>query len=262
MKSLSLKKGLGLLPAIRKFAVFDWILVVCMMSCAYLVRFSAFPDDFEAMTSADISGRLHTDTVTYLTVALFVYFVGGFTCAMAWSSYKCDHTLSKVLAAYFVCVSLSALTVSVIQRVVGRPLPDTIAACGGDGSFRQCANVLSPRALSAQFKSFPNPDSAEVSAAVTFLVLMLIELWPGKSMFSALATFFPVVFAAFVSGCAILDRRAHGDDVAVGLIIGAISGVISWNTFWNGRKQENTSIVNPLGTRTMSSADPFSPEFM
>ena len=254
MKPLTWKKGRSLLPVVRKFGVLDWLLVVCLTICAHVLRFSNLPADFSTSASSDLSSPVRTETLSYAMVAVFVYVLGSLACAFVWMTQRRDISLLRVLCAYFFAVSVTAFIGSVIQLVVGRPLPDTIAVCGGDGSFAQCAQVLSAAELRAQFKSFPNVEVAEASAAAAFLVLMLTEIWPGQSMFSALATFFPAVFALFVAGCAILDRRARPDDAVVGIFIGIISSWITWITFWDGFKQKNDSKSNPLGTRTMSAS--------
>ena len=254
MKPLTWKKGRSLLPVVRKFGVFDWLLVVCVTVCAHVLRFSNFPADFSGFACSDVSSPVRTETISYLMVAVFVYVLGSLACAFLWLTQRRDISLLRVLCAYFFAVSVTVFIGSVIQLVVGRPLPDTLAVCGGDGSFAQCAQVLSAGELRAQFKSFPNVEVAEASAAATFLVLMLTEVWPGQSMFSALATFFPAVFALFVAGCAILDRRARPDDAVIGIFIGTVASWITWITFWDAFKQNNDTKSNPLGTRTVTSS--------
>ena len=183
MKPLTWKKGRSLLPVVRKFGVLDWLLVVCVTICAHVLRFSNLPADFSTSASSDLSSPVRTETLSYAMVAVFVYVLGSLACAFVWMTQRRDISLLRVLCAYFFAVSVTAFIGSVIQLVVGRPLPDTIAVCGGDGSFAQCAQVLSAGELRAQLAVRPAEREGplrvlSIGSGVGYMEKILLEELP------------------------------------------------------------------------------------
>ena len=129
---------------------------------------------------------------------------------------------NKLLVAYYFAISCNMCLSGGLKRFVGRPRPDTMTICGGDGSFSRCKETMSGSSLSDQFFSFPSGHSAEAMASLFFLSMFISDVWPENSMLILVLRLFPISLALFIGASRIWDRKHHVDDVVAGLFLGAV----------------------------------------
>lgn len=218
----------------RKYGVFDWLAVITFLAIGLALEMQKFDSNFVPYITSDIDNPIHTSTIPYPYLCIFTFGVGAFIVLFIWILHRRDHTVSKILAAYFFALSFTIFVSSSLKRLVGRPRPDTMTVCGGDGSYRQCASVLEAHALADQFHSFPSGHAAEAMSVAIFISLLLCEVWESGAMYAAALKMAPIVWALFISASRIWDRAHHVDDVLVGLLIGAFIGFFSFRTFHIG----------------------------
>ena len=215
-----------------RIALVDWILAGVILALGLLVSYStAFPDDFEPFVSSDISQPLRTTTVPYTYLCILTFGFGGLVTAVVWTSFSGPQLLPKALAAFYFSLCLALSTCCVVKRLVLRPRPDTIAQCGGDGSYRQCSTALSGADLLDQFYSFPSGHAGESMSTGVFLALLLHHVWKSPTMIACVLKLLPVLASIAIGATRIIDRAHHADDVLVGWMIGAFAAFITFRTF-------------------------------
>ena len=207
--------------------------------------------------NSDINNPKHLSTVPYNYLCIFTYGIGALVTIFVWSLKCRDHTISQILSSYYFSLVFTIFLSSCIKHLVGRARPDTLAVCGGDGSYEQCSSVLSSHELSDQFHSFPSGHAAEAMSVAIFLTLLLTDIWPGSSMMSAIMKMAPSLWATFVSVSRIWDRAHHVDDVIAGVLLGAFVGYFTYRTFKIGIIEEQ-KIKKQNTTTTDVSASQFS----
>ena len=232
-----------------KYSIIDWILAIISYILGKTIENSSFDNSFNPFLNTEINYPLKTETISYNILVIFMYILGGFIVLGLWLLFRRDFTISKLLSSYYCSITFTLFVSSVIKKIVGRPRPDTIALCGGDGSYQQCATVLTSQLLADQFKSFPSGHSAESMASAIFISLLLSELWSSGSMFSAIMKIVPIFWSIFIGISRIWDHAHHIDDVLAGYLLGALIGSIVFHTFKVGmeigqRKNNNTTDVS------------------
>jgi len=243
-----------LIPILRKYAIIDWILALCVWIVGISIEYSSFPDNFVPYINSDISNPIKTSTIPYSLLCIFMYGVGTCIVLAIWLVYRRDVSVLKVLASYIFAINFTILLCSVFKRIVGRPRPDTLTLCGGDGSYKQCSTVLSAETLMNQFRSFPSGHAAESMASSVFITLLLSEIWSSGSMFSAMMKMIPVIWSIFVGISRIWDHAHHIDDVVAGYLLGLMVGCFTFKSLKVGIALEQKKTANP----TDASASQFS----
>ena len=215
----------------KKYSVFDWMMVVIFLAMGLSIEYSSFPPSFVSKVTSDISNPVKTQTVPYNYLCIFTFGIGALITICVWLLKCRDHTISKVLSAYYFSLCFTLFFNSILKHFIGRARPDTQTICGGDGSFEQCSAVLSGRALYDQFHSFPSGHSAESMSVGMFLTLLLSEMCPSSSMFAAAMKLAPTLWSILVGATRITDRCHHIDDVLAGLLVGGLIGFFTFKTF-------------------------------
>ena len=214
-----------------EYSIYDWIVVILVLLIGLKIDFSTFSDDFEPYFNTDINQPKRTTTIPYNYLCIITFGVGAFLVFVVWSSRKFDKSISSVLAAYYFTISFTIFVTCIIKKLVGRPRPDTVAVCGGQGSYHDCIKIVSKSRITDQFFSFPSGHAAEAMAPSMFMTLLFVEIWKSSSMISMSIKFLPIIFALIVSISRIIDRAHHVDDVVIGLFIGGLIGFITFLTF-------------------------------
>ena len=238
---------------VRKYAFFDWILLVLCVIATIVIEQIRFGADFEPYVTSDIGNPLKVITVSNAGLYCLTLLLGAFGVAGIWVTFALDPSLVRALCTYFFCIVFTHLVTSLLKFMVGRPRPDTIAFCGGDGSFGQCASLLTEADLNWQFRSFPSLHAALSMASAVFISLALCHVWRDGSMVTAMFKFCPIIFALIVGASRIWDRACHPDDVGVGFFLGALIAMATFRTFADGCEREPKKFQNPLGTDTSTS---------
>ena len=213
-------------------AILDWIAAAVVLGAGYAICYAfGFPDDFEPYITSDISNPARTSTIPYPHLCAITFGVGAVITAAIWVSFSGLPLLPKALAAYYFALCLSLAACCFVKRLVLRPRPDTIAQCGGDGSYRQCLAVLSGEDLVDQFYSFPSGHAGESMGAAVFLALLLNHVWQSPTMIACALKMLPVLASVFIGVTRFVDRAHHADDVLAGWIIGVVCGYVTYRTF-------------------------------
>lgn len=221
---------------VNKLSVLDWLMVLIVLVIGFVIEHKEFSDDFEPRYFSDIGNPKRTNTFpgSHLMVAIFV--VGGILLSVIWATVSPGWSILGTLAAYYFAIGLGVLISSAIKKLAGRPRPDTLAQCGGDGSYRKCSEVLEGWALIDQFQSYPSGHSSNSMAAGMFLTMILTTALPSLSMASVALKLLPFLASIFIGVSRILDRAHHVDDVLAGWLIGAVSGYVSFITLMRRAK--------------------------
>lgn len=216
---------------VKKWAILDWIIAAVFLGVGIYIEHVPFSDDFVAYVNSDINNPKRTDTVPYSRLCIFTFGIGALLTLFIWVLHRRDYTISAILSSYFFSISFTVFVSSTLKHLVGRPRPDTMQVCGGDGSYLQCSTVLSGIDLYEQFYSFPSGHAAESMAAAIFITNLITEIWPSGSMFAAMLKLSPIIWALFIGASRIWDRCHHVDDVIAGFLLGGIIGFFSFRTF-------------------------------
>ena len=224
-KTMSFFKNLG--SFISEYRIGDWFLAIILLVAGLGLNLAPLSSDFVEHINTDIGQSRHTDTISYWLV-----FIGELAIIPLLIFLICAFMVphvskNKLLAAYYFAIGANLVLSGGMKRFVGRPRPDTIAVCGGDGSYQKCKESLSKYQLADQFFSFPSGHSSEAMTALFFLSMFLSDVWPENSKFILVLRLFPMALAVFIGASRIWDRKHHVDDVVAGLFIGAvISGFV------------------------------------
>ncbi|KAH0803582.1 PAP2 superfamily protein [Histomonas meleagridis] len=209
---------------LKRFAILDWLVVIILLVLGVFAKRARFPSDFIPYLNTDIDEPTKTTTVSKIVLYPTIV-VGGIIVLISFGIFKRE-LLSQILASYSFSIVFTLLVVSLLQRMIGRPRPDTKSYCGA--TFLECSFNLNEKQLNEQFKSFPSLESALSMASGIFISFFIIESWKKFSVFQALISLLPVFLAIFYGACEIWDRNSHIDDVVTGYFIG---GIISIFTF-------------------------------
>lgn len=213
-------------------ALVDWIVTAIVLGAGYGICYAyGFPDDFEPYVASDIANPARTTTIPYNYLCAITFGAGAVITAAIWLSFSGLPLLPKALAAYYFALCLSLSSCCFVKRLVLRARPDTIAQCGGDGSYRQCLAVLSGEDLVDQFYSFPSGHACESMGAALFVSLLLNHVWQSPTMIACVLKLLPVLASVFIGVTRFIDRAHHADDVLVGWILGAFCGYVTFRTF-------------------------------
>lgn len=235
------------------FAIWDWLAVFITLGLGLGIGYFSFPDDYEAFISSDINNPLRTSTVPYPYLCSITFGVGAIATLALWMMHQPKLNSIRVLASYYFSITFTIFISCGIKRLVGRPRPDTLTLCGGDGSYKSCKQVLSKVSLSDQFQSFPSGHAAESMACAMFISLLLNEIWNFNNMFGALLKFSPICLSLFVGVSRIWDRAHHVEDVVAGFLIGGIIAYYTFSSMIKGIKEENNKKDDPLKNDTSAS---------
>ncbi|OHT11086.1 PAP2 superfamily protein [Tritrichomonas foetus] len=221
-----------LIQLLKKYAFLDWVAVAVVLATGLTIDFSPYPRDFRANIISDIDQPLRTSTIPYNYLCIITFGIGGVVAAFIWLNHHgLDSSLSKCLAAYYFSICFTILISCFLKKVIARPRPDTLARCGGDGSFYQCTQNLPADLVADQFYSFPSGHAAEIMAPAVFLSFLIAELFRSSQIVFTFFRILPIVLAIFASASRIWDRAHHVDDVVMGMFLGAIVGFLTFHTF-------------------------------
>lgn len=237
---------------LRNVVLIDWVVIIVLVLCTVFVSMSAFPVDFVAYISSDISNPVKVESVPGYFLYLWVYLIGTLITGVIWVVIKSKVHLAKVISAYLFSIACAHLVTAALQRFVGRPRPDSIAFCGGSGTFSQCRRARSISEANYQFRSFPSEHASLSMSAGIFLTILLSEIWPCDSMLAALINMCPILQALVICGARICDRANHVDDVVAGIFIGSVISIISVKNFIGGLKAEEKKLDSALNTESMA----------
>ena len=226
--------------AFSKYKIGDLIIVILVLIGAFICKFLPINENESTYIYSDIDWQIKSNTIPYGILCICTFGIGSLIVILIWGTIKFDPSIFSVLYSYLLSIALSSLLCGILGKIVVRPKPDTIAYCGGDGSLKACSEVLTPTLLADQFSSFPSAHAAEATASGVFIMMLIGFIWHSDSMFMALIKLIPLSFALLVSASRIWDRQNHIDDVAVGILIGAMMGYTCFQTFKRDQKQSRT----------------------
>jgi diacylglycerol diphosphate phosphatase/phosphatidate phosphatase len=215
----------------KEYRILDWLIVFVLLIVGLILELLPFSDDFEECFRTDISEPLHSDTITYWIVFTGEFLVIPMLILLLVLFVVPSFSKNKVLCAYFCTIGINLSISNGLKRFVARPRPDTIAVCGGDGSYQRCKQVLSGLKLTHQFFSFPSEHASESMAALCFFSLFLSDVWTSKSIVILALRLFPISLSLLIGASRIWDRRHHTDDVVAGYIIGAVTAMFVYNVY-------------------------------
>ncbi|EAY05104.1 PAP2 superfamily protein [Trichomonas vaginalis G3] len=237
---------------LSQYAIIDWIVNILLLVPAYILKYTTFGENFTPFITSDIDNPISTNSLTYGILCIVIFGVGSLIVILLWLLIYYDVNVIKATASYIFSIASAMLVCAAIGKIVGRPRPDTIAICGGDGSYLTCTGFLDQKQLASQFSSFPATEAAEAMAAAIFLCLYIGELIPYYNNVTSLLMASPIFFAIFVVAACIWDRRNHIDDAVCAMIIGAVMGLISFHTFKKVIKQKKIELRPAAVTETSS----------
>ena len=241
---------------ISKFRIFDFILILLVLSGALLCRYLPIDINHPQYIFSDIDYQEATETIPYGFLCIATYGIGSLLVFSLWTTLSFDVSIFSALFSYLFSICLTSFLTALISRFVARPKPDTLAVCGGDGSISSCASILTPSLLTQQFQSFPSYHASESMASAVFIAMLVGEMWNSSSLFVALMKLIPICFAMFVSVSRLWDRQAHVEDVAAGILIGSIISYICFLTFKRGQKLSRKVNNAPAITETSALPQP------
>lgn len=221
----------------KEYRIIDWIVVVVLLVTGLILELVPFPDNFEEYFNTDINQPRHSDTISYWIIFTGEFFVIPFLMFLMVLFVFPDFSKNRILCAYFCSIGINFVVSNGLKRFVARPRPDTIAVCGGDGSYQRCKQVLSGLELTHQFFSFPSAHASESMAALCFFSMFLSDVWTSKSLIMLVFRLFPICLSLLIGASRIWDRRHHADDVVAGLLIGAVSAVFVYRIYRQKPKQ-------------------------
>ncbi|OHS97736.1 PAP2 superfamily protein [Tritrichomonas foetus] len=219
------------LSAFQQFCILDFIVVALCFGSAFYVHNIDHPANFVPFLLSDIDNQLSEEIISDVYIVASTALVGAIVSCCLWITKKVDLSILKVLSSYLFAVAFTDLITAVLQYIVGRPRPDTLALCG---SLEECSNVLNPEKMRYQFRSLPSGNSAQSMAGSIFTTFLLCNIWESSSLFSTIFKFSPICFSLFIGSLEITNRTNHVDDVVMGYFIGALVGFITFSTFKSG----------------------------
>ena len=237
---------------LTKFAIIDFIIDGILIGSACAIKYSFFSDNFVPFISTDIENSLSTETFSYWSLCIVTFGVGLAIVVGFWLITYFDSGCFRAAASYIFSIGAAMLICSALAKFIGRPRPDTLTLCGGDGSYKTCQSILGKSDLAMQFASFPCTEAAEAMAAAIFISLYLSELITSYNNFTSLITSIPIFAAFFVASACIWDRKNHVDDVVAGLVVGALSGLVAFRTFKKSLKEKKLERRPGAQTETSS----------
>ena len=236
----------------RKFCILDFILAAVFLVISEVVQATNRHEAFIPSVTSDISEKLHSTTIHPVFHYLFLYAICPLVIVFSFTALIIDNSVFRGISAYLFSVCFSSALTAISSYFVGRPRPDTLAVCGGLGSFQECAQVLTEKKLIWQFNSFPSIRVTEMTSACAFLSLLFADFNHNQTHISTAIKLLPICLAAFVAACEILDRRAHVDDAVVGAFIGGIIAAFSYNSFKVGITKSPTNELSRLKSQSDS----------
>lgn len=221
---------------LKEYQLFDWILIIFINVAGFVSIGIKFNKDFNEYIDIDITEERKMSTIPYIIILIVEY--AAVPLLMFLIIVFVSQTISarKTLTAYYFTIGLNLLVTNSLARFIGRPRPDTIAICGGDGSFQRCLNVLSSAELRTQFTSYPSVHTAEAMASLLFLSLFFSDLWPRFNMLILVLRLFPIFLAFLIGATRIWDRNSHVDDVVAGLVISSILCITVYTVYKKGQR--------------------------
>ncbi|EAX99767.1 PAP2 superfamily protein [Trichomonas vaginalis G3] len=221
---------------LKEYNVLDWMLIIGINVAGFIALGIKFDKDFNEFLDIDIDQERKTATIPYIIILVVEY--GAVPILMLLIIIFVSQTISirKTLTAYYFAIGLNLLISNSLARFIGRPRPDTIAICGGDGSFQRCYNVLSATELRTQFTSFPSVHTSEAMTSLLFLSFFFSDLWSQFHMGILVLRLFPVCLAFLVGATRIWDRNSHVDDVLAGLFIGGVLCTTVYTVYRKGQR--------------------------
>lgn len=212
---------------LNTYCIIDILIIIIYDILIVVIHNSSLPDNFVPYITDDINNPLRdgNNSDTWALILLFAFLL---VIVVIWSTNRFDITILKIVTSYLSAVSLSCLISMILQRIILRPRPDTIAQCG---KIEDCISVLSKRDYIEQFTSLPSKASAYTMASGIFTSLFFEDIWISSSLISVLFKFLPMCIPLIVGSDEITRRFSRIDDVLMGYFIGLIVGYITYKSF-------------------------------
>lgn len=212
---------------LNMYCIIDITIIIIYDVLAYFIHNMNMPDNFYPYITDDINNPLRNGNSSD-NWAIILVFVFLLIIATIWISNRFDLTILKLITSYLSAISLTCLISVVLQRLIARPRPDTIAKCG---KIENCKSVLSKSDYIDQFMSLPSCSSAYTMTGGIFTSLFFEDIWTSSSMFSVFFKFMPICVPLIVGSDEITRRYSRIDDVIMGYVIGLIVGYITYKSF-------------------------------
>lgn len=209
------------------YCIIEFLVSTVLLCIGIWLKYSSFPSDFVSFINNDIDHPIKTSNVSYPSLIL-IFIIFGIVMGVLFALNKFNVLIIKVLNAYYFSISFSFLIAAFMQRIIGRPKPDTNAYCGS--TFYECSKVLKKKQLNEQFRSFPSLYTTLSMNSGIFLSLLLSELWGCYNMLAVLVKLIPTCYGLFVGISQIWNRTNHIDDVLTGMLIGTIIAFFTANS--------------------------------
>ncbi|OHT10046.1 PAP2 superfamily protein [Tritrichomonas foetus] len=242
----------------KEYGIVDWVFALILFAVSFGIDSISFPDYFVPYINTDISSPLKTTTFTYSNLLITCMLICSITIIAIWIIFKLEKSIFKVLSCYFLAISLAMVISSSLKILIGRPRPDTIALCDGDGSYTQCQSVLDKNTLKSQFRSLPSGHATISMGSGVFLTMLLCQIWKSFNMMACFIKLMPVCFALYVGVTRICDRTSHSDDVILGYFIGTVISIFVFTSFKydveNDEERSENPTVNGVSSSTSTQA--------
>ena len=221
---------------LRKICLSDFILAVAFIIASVILQFAQHDNNFIPSVNFDINEKQHTSTVPEWFHYGFIFVICPIVLVLSWFSVSQNFTIYRVLSSFFFNVCFSSFIASLFAYLIGRPRPDTIAKCGGEGSYVNCLGALNSRELAYQFRSMPSVTICEIVSACGYLAFFFFDVNQTTTLYSTFLKFVPLLFAFLEIAAEIWDRKCHVDDALFASFISCLVTFVSYTTFRRGIK--------------------------
>lgn len=211
---------------LNNYCIIDIVIIIIYDILIAVIYNMNLPDNFTPFITDDINNPLRdgNDTDAWAIILVFAFLL---IIVIVWSSNRFDITILKIITSYLSAVSLTCLVSIILQRVITRPRPDTIAQCG---KIEDCKSVLNKRRYIEQFTSLPSRASAYTMASGIFTCLFFEDIWISSSLLSVFFKFLPMCVPLIIGSDEITRRYSRIDDVLMGYFVGLIIGYITYKS--------------------------------
>ena len=244
---------MAILPFLKTFAVFDWIIIAVCLAVALVFHYLPFSDSFQPTIHNDVNNTVLEDILPHYFTVMMIFIPGVLSVTgLALYVQKSITNAIYSVTAYLFSIVFTILIVSITKFIVGRPRPDTYQLCG---DFNSCKQQLSKSQLADQFRSFPSSHAAETMAAGAFISLFLCDVWESGTMSSSFFVLMPTFFSIFTSLLRITCHKTHIDDVLIGFFIGGSVAYFSYHSYKRRIQDDQKSMtkIHDLSTSSESS---------
>ena len=231
---------------LRKICLIDFLLALAFLISSIILQFLDRSNNFIPSVNFDINERIHTSTIPEYFHYVFIFLICPIVLILSWLTVSFNFTVFRVLSSYFFTVCFSSFIASLFAYFIGRPRPDTIAVCGGEGSYINCLGALNKKELRWQFRSLPSITVCEIVSACGYLSFLFIDITKTTTLYNTFLKFVPLLFSFLEISSEIWDRKCHVDDALISSFISCLVTYVSYTTFKMGIKNTPQQISAKL----------------